>query len=160
MRICSLISHVLREIDSSIRDFVLCGLITAAENFSTNFRCQSPIRLLAILASNFFIRYDANLTKLLRQMPPTCPLKSTAELRSKIETIQYEWREFFGNSMSNYLMAWLFWINSTAANEKERFPKFFRIQLCKIVHNADQKLGLFKLIHNPASALFGQIGAR
>lgn len=158
MRICALISRLLPDIDSSIRDFALCGLITAAENFSTNSRSQAPVRLLAILAARFFIYYDINLTKLLNALTDNSS-ESQVQRRSKIEAIQLEWREFFGNSMGNYLMAWFCWSGFTESSEKEAFPEFFRVQISKFIYNADQKLGLFKLVHNPASALFGQIGA-
>lgn len=155
MRICGLLSNVLPEIDSAIRDFVLCGLITAAENSSNNSRSRAPIRLLAILAAKFFIYYDINLNKSLIASSSD----EQIEKHSKLEAIQNEWREFFGASMSNYLMAWFCWSGFTEASETERFPEFFRIQICKFVYNADPKLELFKLVHNPASALFGQIGA-
>jgi hypothetical protein len=160
MRICGLLSQFLPDIDSSIRDFVLCGLITAAENFSTNSRSRAPVRLLAIFASKFFIHYDASLTKSLNALISMESLsEAQVKQRSKVEAFQQEWREFFGNSMSNYLMAWFCWSSFTEASEDERFPEFYRVQISKFVYNADPKLELFKLVHNPASDLFGQIGA-
>jgi hypothetical protein len=148
----------LPDIDSSIRDFILCGLVTAAENFSTHFRSQGPIRLLAVLASKFFLLYDDSLTKTLDLLNSSVISSvEVMERRSKIGAIQHEWRDFFGASMGNYLMAWFCWVSSTSAKEDERFPEFLRIQLCKFVYNANPKLGLFKMLHNP-TALFGQLG--
>ncbi|KAI6191252.1 E3 ubiquitin-protein ligase listerin [Aphelenchoides bicaudatus] len=109
---------------------------------------EHPIRLLAILAAKFFIYYDINLNKSL----VASSSDEQIEKHSKLEAIQNEWREFFGASMSNYLMAWFCWSGFTEASETERFPEFFRIQICKFVYNADPKLELFKLVHNPASA--------
>lgn len=155
LRVCTLICEVLPEIDSAIRDFVLCGLITAAENFSSNFRSNGPFRLLAIFASKFFVLYDSHLTKLLSIL--NSPAEQVVERRTKIESIQHEWQEFFGASFANYLMTWFCSISFTESNDVERFPEFFRIQICKIIQNADPKLGLFKFVQNAVPALLSQL---
>lgn len=160
MRVCAQISHVLPDIESAIRDFVLCGLITASENFSTNFKSNASIRLLSMFALKFFVNYDNDLTKLIGILNSSAiSSREVMDRRTKVESIQHEWREFFGASMAKYLMAWLCWASFTEADNEKRFPEFFRIQLCKFIHNADPTLGLFSIVQDPRPILSGEFGA-
>jgi hypothetical protein len=112
-----------------------------------------------MFALKFFVNYDNNLTKLMSILTSsTISSVQVMERRSKVEAIQHEWREFFGASMANYLMAWFCWSSFTETDNEKRFPEFFRIQVCKFIHNADPKLGLFNFVQNPEPILSGEFG--
>lgn len=144
------------DLPRELRDFILCGLITALQNFTSLTGFTQLSELNASLALEFFIHYDFSLTDRLNTLKLI--IDKTGEDERQQNALAghvQEWREFFGSSASTYALSWYMWTVMKRDRAQPNLSSFFNIQVAKTIRNATVELNLLELLKNPVD-LFSQ----
>ncbi|CAD5234770.1 unnamed protein product [Bursaphelenchus xylophilus] len=129
----------LPDLPQELRDFVLCGLITAMQDFTAKEERSQLSEVMASLSLEFFTSYDRKLGDKLNELK-SLPEVSEEVLENKllVESQIQEWREFFGSSASTYTFAWFCWMsvgNSKGKVNYGLFSPFLRLQMAEFIDN-------------------------